>query len=496
MRARAHVPSDEEKELRKIVDAQSFPKRRKAPHRGGRNGPSASSIGFGLLILVLVVLWLSSLSTVITHNNELIQSHKGIHEIHVPNSPAEFAESHNKSKQKIRKEASLEAPSIDSIVETLMALADMPSSELQHILEAGEETPEELRQKNPFHLEELREGKCPWTEGTQLSWLPPQKSLEAAHLYQSELQTKQLRQEKKGPIAAVYYEHLSKAGGTSFCKLAQANMPRRLVPNYYCMPSKPNEPDARVGAWPIDELKAYFATETHRLVSNEWEPFNLQYLDEFEFDPNLQLVFVTSLRHPINRLMSAHKFWGILHNPNKIKPTIEKFITNYAQRANHWNIMNPDFTANVARFEFATWKFSGGALPVPECNLHAERYLKSPSDPDPALLQPKDDWKGPFETAIRTLSRFDLVIIMEELSKHPQPVTKILGWNDFSQAHVVPSGKVMNNKASSELPSHEYDLLWQANALDMILYYWSSAVYLTRLYCAHLLPADEDTAII
>ncbi|CAJ1967356.1 unnamed protein product [Cylindrotheca closterium] len=491
MRARPHVPSAEEKELRKVAESQPFPRRRKAANRSGKNGISATSIIFGgLVLLILLLLWISSFSNVIMHNNELFQSDKAANEIHVPNSPAELAQSHKQIQQK-----HLEAPSIDSIVESLMGLADMPFSELQHVLEGGEDAEAELRQKNPFHLDELQEGKCPWAEGTQLSWLPPQKSLEAPHLYQKELQAKQLRKKNTGgPIAAVYYEHLSKAGGTSFCKLAQANMARRLVPNYYCMPSKPNEPDARVGAWPIDELKEYFQTTTNRLVSNEWEPFNLKYMDEFEFDPNLQLVFVTSLRHPINRLMSAHKFWGILHNPAEKKPTIEQWITRYAQRAKHWTIMNPDFTANVGRFDFATWKFSGGTLPMPESNLHAERYLKSPT-PDPALLQAKEDWKEPFETAIRTLSKFDLVIIMEELSKHPQPVTKILGWKDFSQAHVVPSGKVMNNKASSELDSHEYDLLWQANALDMILYYWSMAVYLTRLHCADLLPAD-DTAII
>ncbi|KAL3935817.1 MAG: hypothetical protein SGBAC_008741 [Bacillariaceae sp.] len=491
MRARPHVPSAEEKEIRKVVESQPFSRRRKTANRGGKNGPSAMSVGFGgMVLLILILVWISSFSNVILHHNELFKSDEAIHDIHVPNSPAEFAKLHKKSREQ-KSEITLEAQSIDSIVDTLMGLADMPYSELQHILEGGEDTEEKLRQKNPFHLEDLQDGKCPWAKGTQLSWLPTQKSLDAPHLYQKELNAKQLRKPNLGTVAAVYYEHLSKAGGTSFCKLAQANMARRLVPNYYCMPSKPNEPDARVGAWPTAELKQYFQTQTHRLVSNEWEPFNLEYMEAFEDDPDLQLVFVTSLRHPINRLMSAHKFWGILHNPAKVKPTIEQWITRYAQRANHWKVMNPDFTANVGRFEFATWKFSGGTLPMPESNLHAERYLKAQT-PDPILLQPKEDWKEPFETAIRTLSRFDLVIIMEELSKHPQPVTKILGWNDFSQAHVVPSGKVMNNKASSELAFQEYDLLWQANALDMILYYWSLAVYLTRLHCADLLPADTS----
>eukprot|EP00980_Cylindrotheca_fusiformis_P014657 scaffold3987_cov134-Cylindrotheca_fusiformis.AAC.7 len=47
----------------------------------------------------------------------------------------------------------------------------------------------------------------------------------------------------------------------------------------------------------------------------------------------------------------------------------------------------------------------------------------------------------------------------------------------------VTTGKIVNNKASSELPSTKYDLLWQSNSLDMILYYWTWVVYLTRLHC-------------
>jgi hypothetical protein len=257
------------------------------------------------------------------------------------------------------------------------------------------------------------------------------------------------------------------------------------------MPSKPDAPDARVGAWPTQELEDYFLQKNHRLVSNEWEPFNLEYQKYFSPETNdkVQLVFVTSIRNPINRLMSAHKFWGILHNGAKVKPTLEQWLTRYARRAKRWKVMDGDFTANVGRFNFGTWKFSGGSLPVSDMNLQAENLLTTSMSleefQDKSLTE--DQWRQPFETAVRALAQFDLVIPMEELSKHPQPVTEILGWNDFSQAHVVPSGKVVNNKASSELPPQEYDLLWQSNALDMILYYWSLAVYLTRLHCGDLL---------
>ena len=34
----------------------------------------------------------------------------------------------------------------------------------------------------------------------------------------------------------LFYQHLRKAGGTSFCDFARSNMPRKFTPGYYCMP--------------------------------------------------------------------------------------------------------------------------------------------------------------------------------------------------------------------------------------------------------------------
>jgi hypothetical protein len=256
------------------------------------------------------------------------------------------------------------------------------------------------------------------------------------------------------------------------------------------MPSKPKMVDARVGSWSEAELQTYFKKHPHRLVSNEWEPFNTQFMDHFDHgNSEVQLVFVTSIRNPINRLLSAHKFWGVLHNPSEAKPSFELWLQRVNKRAKRWYVLSGDFMANVGRFNFATWKFSGGKIPITDLSFNAEQNLKiGPEDDIGRVLaqkhMSKEEWEKPFKTAVRMLSKFDLVIPMEELSKHSQPVTDTLGWTDFSKAHVVPSGKVMNNKGSTQLPPQEYDLLWRANALDYILYYWSLAVYLARLHCA------------
>ena len=142
---------------------------------------------------------------------------------------------------------------------------------------------------------------------------------------------------------------------------------------------------------------------------------------------------------------------------------------------------NSDYrTHQVGRPNFATWKFSGGALPVP----------KASEKPFPWAAR-EDAWAGPFETAVRTLSRFDLAIPMEDLSAHTEPLAALLGWAHFETTQFVPSGKVVNNDAVAELPAAGYDQLWDDNKLDMVLYHWTRAVYLARIHCP--LPPQQPS---
>jgi|AntAceMinimDraft_1070359.scaffolds.fasta_scaffold119928_2 hypothetical protein len=130
-----------------------------------------------------------------------------------------------------------------------------------------------------------------------------------------------------------------------------------------------------------------------------------------------------------------------------------------------------DFIARVGQPNFATWKFSGGALPVFGA---------------PFAAQPPGSWQAPFAQAVRTLAAFDLAVPMELLSAHPEPLGDLLGWRDFRETHVVPSGKVVNNDArQGELTASEYAALEDANRLDLILYAWVKATYLARIHCEH-----------
>ena len=387
------------------------------------------------------------------------------------------------------------AAKLDGIVNVLMELAQMPSEQLRNMLEGSD------GEKDPFQLQALEQGECPFSQqsSSSIDWLPdrPIMSQTAAQWFQNP----QASSSTSSPSSSVvvYYEHLSKAGGTSFCKLAQSNMAKKEVPSYYCMPSEPGKVDARVGSWTEQKLQDYVQSHPHRLVSNEWEPFNHAFLERFQptqlqqqikEDANshndLILLFVTSIRHPINRLLSAYKFWGILHNPAEKKPSLDLWLHRYGNRSKKWKINSPDFTANVGNFNFATWKFSGGKLPTSDRQLHAPTFLSESTAETDFEAQTEDIWKEPFETAVRTLARFDLAIPMEYLSDHTAPLTNLLGWTNFDKSHVVPSGKIINNEATKELSPLQYAKLWDANKLDIILYRWTCAVYLARLYCNNL----------
>lgn len=359
----------------------------------------------------------------------------------------------------------------DVIVKQLLELARMPSEQLRELLENN---PDE----DPFQLTKLEQGICPFDHGTfPPAWLPPTPNPQHSDWFHNP--------DPNNPKVLVYYEHLSKAGGTSFCKLAQSNMPKKEVPGYYCMPSEPKMPDARVGSWNAAKLLKYALSQPHRLVSNEWEPFQHEFL-QFQNHKDLILLLVTSIRNPVNRLLSAYKFWGHLHNPAEIKPTLPTWLKRYGNRAKRWKIADSDFVANVGRFNFATWKFSGGTLGVSELQLHADEEkggLVKASQYTQDMMADESLWKDSYVLAVQTLAKFDLVIPMELLSNHTEPLHNLLGWADFSQNHVVPSGKIVNNDASNLLSQQEIQVLWHANKLDFVLYYWLCAVYLTRLYC-------------
>lgn len=272
----------------------------------------------------------------------------------------------------------------------------------------------------------------------------------------------------------LWYEHVSKAGGTSFCKLAQANLRKEEVPTYFCMPRDGDLPDGRVGRWTNEKLLKYRTEQADiRIVSNEWQPFPV---DRWQLKN--QLFLVTTLRDPLDRLLSAYHFWGILHNQEPVKPSFAEWLERKRKRSVGKSSQDMGNAVHIGRYNFIVWKFSTGLMPQGTHTDDVDMPLGIPKEKE-------DLWLAPFVMAAETLAKFDLVLILELMSSHSsQMLTRSLGWTKLDKNHVVPSGKVQNNHAIGALTKDEYDFLWDANRFDMILYFWMKAVHMVRAKCS------------
>ena len=166
--------------------------------------------------------------------------------------------------------------SIDTVIRYLNKLADMsPTKAWQHF---GME--DNTYGNNPFSLKELENGICPTT---QIDWLPPRpyNSNEIATKYKQIMQMhrkggrrrSQAEQYNVEDEVIIWYEHLSKAGGTTFCGLVNSNMLHWQVPRYHCMPKRDDRVDGRVGTWTNEYLVEYLREERYNIVASEWDSF-------------------------------------------------------------------------------------------------------------------------------------------------------------------------------------------------------------------------------
>ena len=166
--------------------------------------------------------------------------------------------------------------SIDTVIRYLNKLANMSPTEAWHYFGMEDNT----YGNDPFSLKELESGICPTT---QIDWLParPYNSNEIATKYKQMMQThrkggrrrSQAEQYNVEDEVVIWYEHLSKAGGTTFCGLVNSNMLNWQVPRYHCMPKRDDRVDGRVGTWTNEYLVEYLRDERYNMVASEWDSF-------------------------------------------------------------------------------------------------------------------------------------------------------------------------------------------------------------------------------
>jgi hypothetical protein len=438
--------------------------------------------------------------------------------------------------------------SIDAVVSYLRDLATLSPDRLWGALVVGMETTNttigdgenKYHDDHPFSLKSLEDGICPWRDVEDVEanapWLPPMPrdshELSSTHRDNRGKRTRTTNGDTATTTddVAIWYEHVSKAGGTAFCALAKSNMEVWEVPKYNCMPGKGELMDGRVGTWTIDELRRHLTVDSrHAIVSSEWEPFNSSWLslsgrdlddddgggggrgrggtippgandDNDHRDSGIacpRLLFVTNMRDPCDRLLSSYTFFAITTKVEintkatrgggksatnrRVPPTFHDWLDmNTYQAAQYERGTNKrvGLRAWTMSHNHVTWRFSGG-------------LLSSPTIPRGNV----DEWMVPYEVAIRALCQFDLILPMDVMTMDglgKVALERTLGWTKYEarsgkgfskSGHVVSAGGIQNSNARSYLSAKDYRQLWEDNWLDNIIYLWCRAVFLARLHC-------------
>ncbi|EGB12907.1 hypothetical protein AURANDRAFT_60941 [Aureococcus anophagefferens] len=340
---------------------------------------------------------------------------------------------------------SLAAP--PSLVDELVALAALPPREALAYLDA-----------DPLDVERV---------SNATAWTCPDRRLLSSSPRRNPSRAAAANLKAAKPGAFVWFDHLSKAGGTSFCEFARRNLGIKRTPSYYCMPPDPKVPgpDGRVGRWPGPQLKGYIERTKHAVVANEWDAFPAPVLER---DFRDAAVLMTIIRDPLDRLVSTHKFWGILNNPAKVKPELVPWLKrkNAAARARPMRRdTTNDFLSQVGRDNFATWKFASYAEP---------RFDDCKGD--------KACARDALATALAVLEKFH-VVVPTTWQAWAGPLYAGFGWTRLEEVHVVNIGKVQSSSSKKDLAPSDYAALREANVLDEVLWHWARRAFLERLRC-------------
>lgn len=287
------------------------------------------------------------------------------------------------------------------------------------------------------------------------------------------LATRAFRQAQPGTF--LFFQHLRKAGGTHFCSLAQANLPKSAVAKYYCMPDY--EWSGWQGAgylhhWNNSEISRRMSQNGHRIAGNEWDTFDVQH--HFELDG---AIFATSFRKPLDRALSQFRFECVENRGCKYKD-VGKW---WEHRTDLYNVYTLTFADPPKRF----------------------RLLKATYE-DTTLAEEAEKRKELMATAFDTVLRFNLVLVMEWLAYAGPQVQQVLGFNDTSvltqrvRPHLGQAkredGQEKNQlgaagitKASWDpkeyLTAEQYQTMSQLLTLDTLLTDVARRVFLERLVC-------------
>jgi hypothetical protein len=312
-------------------------------------------------------------------------------------------------------------------------------------------------------LDEIRQlFPCPTEERITL---PDQRNHELARKYRQGLS--QLKQSKED-FVFLFFQHLRKAGGTNFCGLAERNLLKPQVPQYFCMPDFHWDTVRKCAgcllAYSNEEISSRMTQAGHRILGNEWENFDSRFFD-------LPAVFATSFRRPLDRALSQFRFECIEDRGCRIK------------QVEPWWEKRKDLT-NVYIWTFA--KMPTRMISVAKTKEAAQKR------------------KEAMGKALDTVARYNLVLAMEWLAYAGDHTRDVLGFTDTStmteriRPHINQAkrtdGQEHNQlgaagiaKASwtpeNYLSKEQYKIMSEDLALDEILTDAARRMFLERIVC-------------
>jgi hypothetical protein len=275
----------------------------------------------------------------------------------------------------------------------------------------------------------------------------------------------------------IFYQHLRKAGGTGFCDLALSNLPNKNVPSYYCMPD--NRGSMATPPWNnMNYTMTQVTNKKYRIIANEWDTFSAPFLEY----PNV--VLATTIRHPIDRWYSQYRFEHLEHRDGSKLDAPRMSMLQWYKQCVSWtmgvNYYVKTFLGEVDR-------------PAPRDRAAAGDFywtyhkFNAREKQRRAAQKPPLSWEE-FSTALHTLRRFQVLLVMEWLDSSAPFIEATLGWK-------VPPKQVLphevqakrndkKSKASREmLGRDEYTYLLTENVMDLLLFEITKRIYLERVAC-------------
>lgn len=331
--------------------------------------------------------------------------------------------------------------------------------EIERLFQLGVNNPHELLQilttQDVFgtHIENPKDFTCPTSLDQRLPWNVNMTALENFRLDK--------------PNTFIFYQHLRKAGGTSFCDLATHNLPKSQVPGYYCMPD--NRGSLATPPWSDSNfLLSNIQKKDHRIVANEWDVFYKSFLS---LD---NAIFVTTFRHPIDRWFSQFRFEHLEHRDGSAPDVPRLDFMKWYNSQKDWT-MGENYYVST---------FIGDHDTVIPSNTKGDFYWTYHKYKKIPLT-----WRK-FHNAIETLSQFSLILVLEWLSS---PLTEELIANELGWVH--PSKQVLphevqairadkkSKRAQDSMKDDEYQLISIENIFDIFLFDIAKRMYLERIHC-------------